>query len=344
MRFYFIFLLLVSFLLSHHVYAQNKTKDSVITIKYGVYIKQMVPDFKDGKFHAEFYWWAIFENDTLNPNNPSNDEIMNFEYVNGFECTAESFKNEIQEVQHLPGNIHYYTGFHQGDFYFNPDYKMYPLDVQKLSICIENSLLEKSKLKFIVDTSSYTQSKQDSNFWGLSFDMLEQKNSVYKIFKTKINLEDGKYQTNFGDPEFDPITYYSRITTNVFIDRSFAPYIAKLIIPLMIILLLVYVVFYLPAEKIDIAAGLTVTSLLSAIAFQLSISGEIPEIGYIIYIDKIFYTCYFLIAMSMVQSIVTFYMDRSGDPVQIKRAIQIDFIFRFLFPIIFLLSLFIFAH
>ncbi len=152
----------------------------------------------------------------------------------------------------------------------------------------------------------------------------------------------GVYNSNFGDPDFPSETIYSRLNISIFIDRSFVPFITKLIIPLAIILFLVYFVFFLPAEKIDIAAGLTVTSLLSAIAFQLSINGDLPDIGYIIYIDKIFYSCYFLIAITMAQSLYTFYLDKTEIPKKVKLAQQIDVIFRYLFPIMFFSSIYIF--
>ncbi len=61
------------------------------------------------------------------------------------------------------------------------------------------------------------------------------------------------------------------------------------------------------------AAALTVTSLLSAIAFQFSVNSDLPEIGYLIYVDKIFYTTYFLIAVAMVESLWTFFLDATGD-------------------------------
>ena len=337
-----IIIALIMMLNAFNISAQSK--DSIIIVRYGIFIKQMVPNFKEGKFHAEFYWWAIFQNDTANKNNPTNDDILKLSYVNGIGCTANDFKNEIEEEQHWTNNTHYYTGFHQGDFYFEPDFSMYPLDVQKMEIQIEHALLPDSKLLIFSDTSSYLTSKQDKHLYGLSKNILNQKNAVYRILKTDIAVVKGEYNSNFGDPKFEPMSIYSRLKVMVFIDRSFLPYIAKLIIPLMIILLLVYLVFYLPAEKIDIAAGLTVTSLLSAIAFQLSISGEIPEIGYIIYIDKIFYTCYFLIALSMVQSIITFYMDKTGVPKLVRTAIRLDIIFRFLFPFLFFISLYIFAR
>ena len=220
---------------------------------------------------------------------------------------------------------------------------MYPLDIQKMEIQVEHVLLPIEELLFIPDTSSYTRSNQSPNFRGLSKNVLSKKNSVFNIFRSEVMVDTGKYNTDFGDPSFGPLSYYSRITSQINVNRSFSPYIAKLIIPLAIILALVYLVFFLPAEKIDIAAGLTVTSLLSAIAFQLSVSGDLPEIGYIIYIDKIFYTCYFLIAVSMVQSIITFYMDKTGDPKKVRQAEIIDILFRFLFPLLFIASLFFFA-
>ena len=178
--------------------------------------------------------------------------------------------------------VFFAMGFHQGEFYFTPNYSMYPFDEQILDIIVENSLFPSSELIFISDTSSY-----------------------------------------------------SRIKASILINRSFLPYISKLIIPLIIILILVYFVFFLPAEKLDIAAGLTVTSLLSAIAFQTAMSTDIPEIGYIIYIDKVFYTCYFLIALSTAQSLITYYLDFSGEEKKVKLASQLDYIFRFLFPLLF---------
>ena len=186
--------------------------------------------------------------------------------------------------------VFFAMGFHQGQFYFTPDYSMYPFDEQVLDIIVENSLFPSSELIFISDTSSY-----------------------------------------------------SRIKASILINRSFLPYISKLIIPLIIILILVYFVFFLPAEKLDIAAGLTVTSLLSAIAFQTAMSTDIPEIGYIIYIDKVFYTCYFLIALSMAQSLITYYLDFSGEEKKVKLASQIDYIFRFLFPLLFFAAVILFA-
>ena len=62
------------------IVANSISKDSIITVKYGIYLKKINPDFKEGKFNAEFYWWAIFKNDKTKTG-ITNEEILNLEYV-----------------------------------------------------------------------------------------------------------------------------------------------------------------------------------------------------------------------------------------------------------------------
>jgi hypothetical protein len=313
-----------------------------IQVEYGIFIKKIVPDFKDGKFYSEFYWWIKFTNDSTKTG-WTNDDVANIEYINAHESEIGSFADEVQEIKSIGPNRYYLTGYHQGDFYFNPDYTSYPFDEQVLNITIENSLIPENELELVIDTASFVASKSSPKHYGLSKDLLDNKSINFNIDKSEITSETGVYNSNFGDPEFPSESKYSRINVSVIINRSFVPFITKLIIPLAIILFLVYFVFFIPADKIDIAAGLTVTSLLSAIAFQLSVNGDLPDIGYIIYIDKVFYSCYFLIAITMAQSLYTFYLDKTEIPEKVKLAKRIDLISRYLFPIIFVASIYLFA-
>ena len=321
---------------------QAQNKPEIIEVKYGIFIKKIVPDFKEGKFYSEFYWWIKFTNDTTT-SEWSNEEISNLEYINAHQSAIGSFGEEIQEIKTIGPNKYYYTGYHQGDFYFNPDYSSYPFDEQVLNITIENSLIPQNELRLVIDTDSYKASKSSPSHYGLSNDLLDNKSINFNIDKSELTIETGLYNSNFGDPEFPSESKYSRINVSVLINRSFVPFITKLIVPLAIILFLVYFVFFIPSDKIDIAAGLTVTSLLSAIAFQLSVNGDLPDIGYIIYIDKVFYSCYFLIAIAMAQSLYTFYLDKTEIPKKVLLAKRIDVVSRFLFPIIFVGSMYLFA-
>jgi hypothetical protein len=337
-----ILVLLFSLIASISLAKANPLKTPII-VKYGIYIKRITVDFKEAKFHTEFYWWALFKNDS-SVTGYKNDDILNLEYVNGINNEIGGVKNEIQLVKDLGNNNFYYTGFHQGDFYFSPNFKKYPFDKQQLDIIVENSLIPEEDLVFNIDSTSYLKSNQNRKFWGLSTDVI----SVnvlegYKIFKTDLFVGNSIYNSNFGDSSLPYKSNYGRITTSIFIDRSLLPYISKLFIPLIIILFLVYFVFYLPTHKIEMSASLSVSAIFCATAFQLAISHSLPEIGYIIYVDKIFYSCYALIALSLTQSLITFYLDSSGEEKKKRQAKRLDMIFRFMFPILFIAALILFA-
>ena len=335
-------LLLVCSLLLSVFSTETVSANAPIKIRFGIFVKKISPDFKESIFKTEFYWWIRFENDS-NLTGISNKEILNLEYVNGVETGVDIFKDEIIEEREIFPNSFYFHGFHQGDFYFSPDFRMYPFDQQKLHISIENTLLPETDFIILADEESYSRSNQQAHLKGLSSDLINQERDSFSVLKSEILSGVGFYNTDFGDPEFSPVSNYSRIDTVVYLKRPIIPYISKLIIPLIIILLLVYYVFFLPPDKIDISAGLTVTSLLSAIAFQLAIGSELPDIGYIIYSDKVFYVCYFLIALSMAQSLYTYYLDVSGDEKKVRLAVNLDIIFRFIFPVLFFVPVILMA-
>lgn len=313
-----------------------------VKVTYGLFLKKLAVDFKESTFHAEFYWWVRFTNDSTK-SGVTNTDIMNLEYVNGVDVPVGSLKEEVQFTRQ-EGNDYLISGFHQGEFYFTPDFSMYPFDKQFLQITVENAVLDSQVLNFVSDTASYKISGQDSSLYAISTDLMKNtKSASYKIYRSSVFVNNGLYNTNFGDMAATPSSSNSRVNVVTMIDRSFLPYISKLIIPIVIILLLVYFVFFLPADKLDIAAGLTVTSLLSAIAFQTAISGDIPEIGYITYVDKVFYTCYALIALAMAESVVTYYMDARQTERDVVLAQRIDYAFRFLFPLSFAATTIYFA-
>lgn len=334
MKKYLLSILIILSLLTK-TYGQDSIKYN-FNFKYGILLKKIVPDFKAGTFYAEFYWWTTFNNDS-SISGYTNEDIMNLQYVNGSETANDAIQSEIQEMRYLSDNKIYYTGYHQGNFFFNPEFANYPFDKQILNIEIEHTLLLEYEISIQPDIESFKFSKMNGNLYGISNDLLNNATTSMKIYKTDINSGVCVYNSNFGDPDFPAESKYSRLTFAVYLERNVTPYITKFFIPLGIILFLVYFVFFIPADKLDMAAGLTVTSLLSAIAFQFTINSDLPEIGYMIYVDKVFYLTYILIVLAMGESLLTFYLDMAEDERKKKLAVKIDVYSRFLFPLIFLI-------
>jgi len=329
---------LILTLLVINIFSMSHADDSKqynFNFKYGILLKKIVPDFKEGTFYAEFYWWATFNNDSAT-SGYTNEDIMNLQYVNGSETANDAIATEVQETRDLGNNKYYYTGYHQGNFFFTPEFSKYPFDKQNLKIEIEHTLLLEDEISIQPDVESFKYSKMPNELFGISTDLLNNSTTSMKIYKSEIKSGNCIYNSNFGDPDFPAESKYSRLTFGVFLERNVTPYITKFFIPLGIILFLVYFVFFIPADKLDMAAGLTVTSLLSAIAFQFTINSDLPEIGYMIYVDKVFYLTYILIVLAMGESLLTFYLDLSENERRKNHAVKIDVYSRFLFPIIFI--------
>lgn len=308
-----------------------------IKIKFGIYVKQLHIDLKTNNFTADFYWWIKYPTN-FDTAIASKVEIENIEFANCLDCES-NLKTYLEEEKVIKETKEYYlTGRTKGTFNFTANFKNYPFDTQNLEIFIENTLLPSSKIEFLPDDSSYVRSNAPINMRGLSDDLLDETNMSIKINQSKLFSAPFVYQTDFGDPTFETHSSFSRFHFIISVSRHIFPYLTKIIIPLFIILMLAYLVFYIPAEKLDVAAALTVTSLLSAIAFQIACSDDVPNIGYIMDIDKIFYLCYFLIAFAMAQSITSFYLDNSKSTKLQKIANISEVVSRIFFPIAFIIG------
>jgi len=126
------------------------------------------------------------------------------------------------------------------------------------------------------------------------------------------------------------------VTFTIETARDYGAYLIKILIPLVIILVLAYLVFFVPARHLEVAVGLTVTSILACIAFQLTVADDLPNIGYIVTSDRIFYLCYFLIMTAMAETVYTHSLEKRGRE---QAAARIELLARCLYPALLLIGL-----
>jgi hypothetical protein len=312
---------IVLLLLANFSWVTSFFSAEVPTIKVGYYIKSIKVNNKEESAEMDFYYWYRFPNivDSI-----ERADFSSLEFVNG-----DISMNEIQEEKVI-GNEYYITGRIKGNFRFTSDYVAYPFDKQKILIQLEHAVLTDDQVLICPDTISYLRSGGNQNFWGIS-DGLESRDIF--IRKTEFYRDKRIYKTDFGDVSLnDKESSYSRLSFFIYIERNSIPYTMKFLLPLIIILSLAYLVFYIPAEDMELACGLTVTSLLAAIAFQWTLSDDLPSVGYLTCVDKIFYLGYSLIMLAMVQTVWTYHLEKDG---KMKLSNALEIAGRWLFPIIF---------
>lgn len=110
-------------------------------------------------------------------------------------------------------------------------------------------------------------------------------------------------------------------------------YIFKVILPLIFITAMSWVVFWISPEKFGPQIGLSATSMLTLIAFQFSLTSELPKVSYFTLMDRLLLVSTTMVFLSLIIAASTsFLVTKQKETL----AHQIDFVCRWLFPSAFL--------
>lgn len=306
--------------------SKSIAEDKPIKCKTGIYIKTLKLNQPDEEFTILFYWWIRVDSIDVNEDYK---KVSDIEFINS------SSEIEItQEVLNKEQKYYYVTGVCNATFPFKADYHKFPYDIQDLTISLENTSYNKSDIIYVKDDqNAYMNKLSDNNIDILNGDQY----TITDLISTNSNFI---YKTNFGDPSTKGNDEYSRINFKIEISRNPIGIMLKLALPLFVVLVLSYLVFFIPDHEIGTASALTVTSLLAAIAFQWTISDSLPKVSYYTIVDKVFYLVYSYIFYAMTQTVVTYNLSDGNEKAK-KISDTIEYHSRWIFPISFIVVLLI---
>ncbi len=109
-------------------------------------------------------------------------------------------------------------------------------------------------------------------------------------------------------------------------------YIWKVLVPLVLIVMMSWVVFWINPVKFGPQLGLSATAMLTLIAFQFAQTGVLPRLSYFTTMDKLILGSSLLVFLSFFESAAAIYMVSIGAE---TAAVKTDQICRWLFPLIF---------
>ena len=276
-------------------------------------------DSRTESFYADLYLWVRFPA-SIDPQR-AQDIIEKLEPVNG------KFDSKDLTDDKVVGEERYVCYRVTGTFFFVPDLKKYPFDTQVLPITIENATLDRDDLIWVDDIVSYEKTGADPKRWGVGESVMI---PDYTLKRVQRDVIQANYATTFGDPSRDPKgTHYSRFSLRASFEREYWSYAFKILIPLLIILMMAYLVFFLPPAQLDTAASVAMTALLSCMAYNVAVSQNMPEIGYLVLSDKFFIATYVLLLFTLAQTFLSFILDTTGKP---EAALRLDLASRWAFP------------
>jgi len=113
-------------------------------------------------------------------------------------------------------------------------------------------------------------------------------------------------------------------------------YVIKAITPLVLIVMMSWVVFWIDPKQVPNQLGVAVTTVLTLIAYHIALSGRLPEIPYLTHMDKFLFSSTVLVFMALIEVVVTSHLSSTD---QLVKARRLDRTARWLFPLLFVSAL-----
>jgi hypothetical protein len=254
-------------------------------VKVGVYpINIYSLDIATNTYYLDAYVWFNWKGET--------DPITNVEFTNAVEEWGLTRQYAYPEPIPQPDGSNYQIVRIEGRFFQPFDISRYPLDQQRLGLQIENSIYPAEKLVYASDEA-------DSGFAnGLVI-------PGWRISGWQMQEYLHHYDSRFGDQSEQVVKPYSAIRYELLIFRPVSYFIWKLLLPLIIVLFAGWGSFLVHPSYVDIRSAMPTTALLTTVFLQQAYSYQLPEVGYLVLLDKIYVLAYILIISTLVEATIT---------------------------------------
>ncbi len=267
---------------------------------YAVNVYNIEPS--SNTYYVDFYTWFKWKGEI--------DPIANLEFTNGVEDWGMTQVPGYENPEKLADGSQYQIVRVEGRFVQPFVLTRYPLDEQRLAITMENSVYPSNQLVYIADQTDSGYSP-DLTLPGWRF----------KGFKVDSLLHE--YGSRFGDPR-PGATTYAALRSEIEIARPLSFFVWKLLLPLLIVLISSWGAHLLAPVYVDARILMPVTALLTTVFLQQSYSAALPDVGYLVLLDKIYALAYVLIIAALMETIITADWIKSGNAEDEARVLKLD--------------------
>jgi len=164
----------------------------------------------------------------------------------------------------------------------------FPFDRQMLSIVIEDEINGHHRLVYVPDL-------KDSGF-GANLQI-----PGWRMLGWSAQASVQDYATHFGAPGVVEGTHHPSLRFAIAIERRASFFLWKLFLPLLIVMFANWLAFLIKPDLVDVRTALTATALLTLVFLQKSYSDDLPEIGTLVLMDKIYAVAYLLVILTLAQ-------------------------------------------
>lgn len=218
-----------------------------------------------------------------------------------------------ESVVVLPDNVVQYTQQYYGEFSSPLDFRDFPFDIQRLPIILVSSGNRPDEVKLVVD--GVGREEMLSLFgWTVEPPRAEADTVDVALFAS-------------GREAIER----PRVTFQLDARRHLDYYWWKVLIPMSVILMLSWAVFWIDPAHISAQISVGATSILTMIAFLLRLESIIPPVSYLTRLDRFVFVCLGLLLLAFIEAVATSRLANSPD--SRAMAMAMDRWSRALFPV-----------
>lgn len=247
------------------------TKREVVTV--GAYLNDIQTiDLKLHNYVVDAYIWFRWKS-------PDVDPSLTFEFTNANQSWTHVRQPNYETPHVMPDGTRYQVVHVQGNFAHKFLLHNYPFDRQLIEVAFEDAAYDSTLLSYVADTQGLTVNE------ALIL-------PGFRWEQAALVISDNKYPTNFGNPETVLPETYSRVTLRLSIQRPRGTYAMKLLLPVACIIICAALMFLLKPSHHDARWSIGITALLTIVALQITLNDDLPDVDYLVLMDKIYISAY----------------------------------------------------
>jgi hypothetical protein len=268
--------------------------DSPAAVVVGAYINDIQQlDFKTNNYAVDLYVWFRWKSPDIDPS-------KTMEFMNRY-ASDDNLREELYDKpQAMPDGSLYAIIRYQGRFTTKFQLETYPFDTQFLTVVMEDTVSGADKQVYLPDAEGGVTVDPEITLPG------------FKVGEPQMRVASNTYPTNFGDLAEPEATPYSRLTLSLPVTRPVLAMSIKTLVPIALIVVCAALIFFVRPRYVEGRIGLGITALLTLVALQLTSSAALPDVDYLMMLDKVYLLAYVFIIASLARVVATSW--RGADP------------------------------
>jgi len=253
----------------------------------GAYINDIQElDFKANNYTVDLYVWFRWKDPKLDPS-------KTMEFMNRYASDGNIRDDLYDEPKPMPDGSLYAIIRYQGHFSTKFRLDDYPFDTQSLMVVMEDTIAAADAQVYVPDEDGGVTINPNITLPG------------FTVGKPVMRVASRPYPTNFGDLAEPEATDYSRVSLAVPVTRPMVAMSIKTFVPIGLIVVCAALVFFVRPRYVEGRIGLGITALLTLVALQLTSGSSLPDVDYLMLIDKLFLLAYLFIIASLARVVWT---------------------------------------